>query len=133
MSNTSDSKSRRDIEARIITKAWKSDSFKQELLSNSKAVIEREFEVNFPEEVTVQVKEENPTTLYFVLPMCTQIKQHEISEEELDSIAGGGIASALFSWAAYVTADAYRKEVNLAVKKTGPIIKKGIDYVKKIF
>ena len=87
---------RRDIEARIIAKAWKDDAFKQELLTNSKAVIEREFGVQLPEEINVQIKEENPTSLYFVLPMCPQIEGQEISEEELDAVAGGGTPGIIF-------------------------------------
>ncbi|MEM7594390.1 MAG: NHLP leader peptide family RiPP precursor [Cyanobacteria bacterium P01_A01_bin.83] len=85
--------SRRDIEARIIAQAWKDESFKQELLANPKAVIEQEFGVQFPEAVNVQVQEENPTSLYFVLPMSPQTEGQELSAEELESVAGGGVIS----------------------------------------
>ncbi|MEM7593393.1 MAG: NHLP leader peptide family RiPP precursor [Cyanobacteria bacterium P01_A01_bin.83] len=80
---------RREIEARIIAKAWKDESYKQELLSNPKAIFEREFGVELPEEVSVQVLEENATTLNFVLPMAPQTQDSEISEEQLEAIAGG--------------------------------------------
>ncbi|MEM7594391.1 MAG: NHLP leader peptide family natural product precursor, partial [Cyanobacteria bacterium P01_A01_bin.83] len=37
------SQTRRDIEARMIAKAWKDEAYKQELLANPKAVFEQEF------------------------------------------------------------------------------------------
>jgi len=86
-----EAQTRKDIEARIITKAWKSEAFKQELLTNPKAIIEQEFGVEFPAELNVSVREENSTTLYFVLPLHPQIEGRELSEEELESVAGGSI------------------------------------------
>ena len=80
---------RKDIEAHIIAKAWKDESYKQKLLSNSKGVIEQEFNIQLPKEVNVQVMEENPTSLYFVLPARHEILGQKISDEQLAVIAGG--------------------------------------------
>lgn len=80
---------RKDIEARIIAKAWKDEAYKRELFANPKAVIGQEFGVEFAEEVTIQVTEENPTSLYLVLPMLPEIEEVEFSEEELEILAGG--------------------------------------------
>ncbi|UKO95903.1 NHLP leader peptide family RiPP precursor [Nostoc sp. UHCC 0870] len=82
-----------NLEAKIIARAWKSEAYRQELLENPRAVIAREFDVELPAEVSVQVLEETPTNLYFVLPMRPQFKEgdlEDISEEELQAIAGGG-------------------------------------------
>ncbi|MDZ8106188.1 MAG: class IIb bacteriocin, lactobin A/cerein 7B family [Nostoc sp. DedQUE12a] len=87
---------RKDIEARIIAKAWKSEAFKQELLTNPKAIIEQEFEVDFPEDLNVSVYEENSNTLYFVLPLRPEIEGRELSEEELESVSGGLISGLIF-------------------------------------
>ena len=89
MNQSKKSQTRQDIESNIIVKAWKNESYKQELLANPKTIFQQEFGVNFPEELTVQVKEESPTCFYFVLPISPPIKDSEISEEELNSIAGG--------------------------------------------
>ncbi|MBD2207945.1 NHLP leader peptide family natural product precursor [Calothrix sp. FACHB-1219] len=89
-----------NLEAKIIARAWKSDAYKQELLENPKAVIAREFNVELPAEVSVQVLEETPTNLYFVLPMRPQFEAGEladVSEEELEAIAGGSKISQLVS------------------------------------
>ena len=80
---------RRDIEARIIAKAWKDESYKQELLTNPKAIFEQEFGVQLPAEINVEVLEENSTSLHFVLPMRPEISGQELNEEELEAIAGG--------------------------------------------
>lgn len=80
---------RKDIEARIIAKAWKDEAYKHELLTNPKVVIEREFGMEIPEEVSIQVTEENPTSLYLVIPISPEIEGVELSEEELEVLAGG--------------------------------------------
>ena len=89
MSEQTSSRTRKDIEAHIIGQAWKDEAYKQELLSNSKAVIEREFGVQLPAEVNVRVMEENLTNLYFVLPARPNLSNVELSEEQLETVAGG--------------------------------------------
>src|SRR5262245_25829197 len=63
----------RDLEAHLIARAWKDEAFRQELLSDPKAVVERELrrqdpDARLPEHVQLQVLEESPTTRYLVLP-----------------------------------------------------------------
>jgi hypothetical protein len=82
-------KTRKDIETHIIPQAWKDDAYKQELLSNAKTVIEREFGVQLPDELNVHVMEEDSTNLYFVLPARPNLSNAELSEDQLEAIAGG--------------------------------------------
>ncbi|UKO95904.1 NHLP leader peptide family RiPP precursor [Nostoc sp. UHCC 0870] len=105
-----------NLEAKIIARAWKSEAYKQELLENPRAVIAREFDVELPAEVSVQVLEETPTNLYFVLPMRPQFEEddlEDISEEELEAIAGGSFA---FSKAISVSV-AFTRKWSIAVAK----------------
>jgi hypothetical protein len=91
MSEQEQAQTRKDIEARIVAKAWKDEAYKQELLTNPKAAIEREFGVKFPAEVSVQVLEENSTSFHFVLPISPVAIAGDLSEEQLEAIAGGQI------------------------------------------
>ena len=79
---------RKNIEAHIIAKTWKNTAYKEELLSNPKLVYEKELNTEFSPEINVEVLEEDSKTFYFVLPVCPEIS--ELSEEQLEAIAGGG-------------------------------------------
>jgi hypothetical protein len=81
---------RNELEAKIIAKAWQDKAYKQELLSNPKATFSQELGQSLPDDVEIQVIEENPTTLYLVLPMKPEVENgEELSEEQLESVAGG--------------------------------------------
>lgn len=82
---------RQYIQARIIAKAWKDEAYKQKLLTNPKIVIGREFDMEFSEEVNVQILEEDSSSFYFILPMSPMKITEELSQYELEVIAGGGL------------------------------------------
>ena len=87
---------RQQVEANMIAKAWEDESYKKELLTNSKAVIEREFNFQLPDEVSVTVLEENSSNLYFTIPNCpAEVSEEALSEHELEAVAGGGPLSAI--------------------------------------
>ena len=78
------------FEAKIITKAWQDENFKQELLRNPKEVFERESGTKAPEGLQVTILEETPLHYYMVLPVKPNLDEsEELSEEALEAIAGG--------------------------------------------
>jgi hypothetical protein len=89
MSEQTTPRTRQDIEAHIIAQSWKDEAYKQELLSNPKAAIGRDFGVQLPDEVNVHVMEEDSTNLYFVLPARPNLSNAELSDEQLETVAGG--------------------------------------------
>lgn len=95
---------RQEVEARIIAKAWKDEAYKQELLTNPKATIEKEFDVELPEQINVKVLAEDSTSLHFVLPMCPKLTEQELSEDELETIAGGTLSAIITGGTGVVTA-----------------------------
>lgn len=77
---------RNELEQKIIERAWKSESFKQQLMRDPRGALEREVEMRVPEGVNIKILEESPDTLYIVLPMNPDA---ELTEIELDAVAGG--------------------------------------------
>ena len=78
-------KTRKDLEIYLITRALKDEGFRQELVANPKAVVEKELGANLPEELEIKVLEETEDTLYMVLP-CNPYEG--ISEDELQNFMG---------------------------------------------
>ncbi|HEY9769499.1 MAG TPA: NHLP leader peptide family RiPP precursor, partial [Coleofasciculaceae cyanobacterium] len=60
--------SRHEFETEIIAKTWKDDAFKQELLSNPKAIYSRELQQELPDGLEIKILEETSNTLYLVIP-----------------------------------------------------------------
>jgi hypothetical protein len=81
-------KNREEALAPVIAKAWKDEKFKQEFISNPKAVINKEFGVQIPDNINVKVVEEDMKNLYIILPMKPQI-EGELTDEQLEAVAGG--------------------------------------------
>ena len=78
------------IQEQVIAKAMKDETFRQELLSNPKAAIERELGINVPQDVTIAVHEDTPSTLHLVLPMpASSAAWAELSDAELEQATGG--------------------------------------------
>ena len=88
MSETHKPQSRQEFESKLIAKAWQNEAFKQELISNPKAVYERELGQQLPENLQIRVMEETSDTLYLTLPKTPQVSE-ELSEEALEAVAGG--------------------------------------------
>lgn len=71
---------------KIVKKAWENDTFKKSLIADPKAAIEAEFGVKVPADVELKVVEQTAKLKYIVMPE----KSGALSEEQLDSVAGGG-------------------------------------------
>jgi hypothetical protein len=58
-------------------------------MANPKAVIARELGVPIPASVEIRVVEETPSSAYLVLPAAPVRAGQELSEQELEAVAGG--------------------------------------------
>ena len=74
----------------LIVKALKDENFRKELIADPKTVVEMEMGkykegMKLPATLEIKVIEQPANALYLVLPTMTD----ELSDEELDSVAGG--------------------------------------------
>ena len=89
---------RRELEAKIVAKAWRDPSFKGLLMSNPKAALQHELTaidpaIRLPDALQVQVHEETPTTYHLVLPRNPRdISLGEVMGDDLEAVAPQTIA-----------------------------------------
>lgn len=82
---------RAKLEHNLIERAWEDETFKQELINNPKAVINRESKLQLPEELEVEVLQETVNKVYLVIPenSAQLAAEAQLSEEDLERVAGG--------------------------------------------
>jgi hypothetical protein len=88
------------IQEQVIARALKDASFRQELLSNPRPVLAREYNIHLPEEVIVRVLEETPNTFTLVLPAREEAVV-ELTEAELQGASGRGSALSKSVWVSW--------------------------------
>jgi hypothetical protein len=83
---------RTEMERRLVQRSLEDESFRQRLLEDPKGVVEEELGTRLSEGVQVRAVEETADTIYLVLPPRAETEQSsgEISDEELEAVAGGG-------------------------------------------
>ena len=81
---------RAEMERRLIARGLEDESFRQRLLADPRAAIAEELGTRLPAEVQVVAAEETADTIYLVLPPATRQGDNELSDRELESVAGGG-------------------------------------------
>ena len=91
MSQAAGGAGRAEMERTLVQRSMEDDSFRQMLLDDPKATVEQELETQLPEDVEVSVVQESAETIYLVLPSASPIVEgEELSDRELEEVAGGG-------------------------------------------
>lgn len=81
---------KQQLEQHIIEKAMKDEQFRVKLQANPKEAIEQELGFRIPDQLKVQVLEENANTFYLVLPADKKSENtDELTEYELEAVSGG--------------------------------------------
>jgi hypothetical protein len=100
---------RAEMEGRLIQRSLEDEDFRRRLLEDPKAVVEEELGTRLPEEVRVVAVEETADTVYLVLPNASPADEGgELSDRELEAVAGAGWAEQMTSGTTCVTYCAYR-------------------------
>jgi len=71
---------------KVIAKAWSDAEFKARLLANPAETLQAEG-IEIPDGMKINAVENTNEQFYFVIPK----KVHELSDEDLDKVAGGGV------------------------------------------
>jgi hypothetical protein len=75
---------------KIMAKAMKDEAFRQQLLSHPKTTLERELGVTLPDDLTILVYEDTPTTRHLVLPRpAPPGEAGQVADAELETVVGG--------------------------------------------
>jgi hypothetical protein len=84
---------RKALEEKLIERSLKDENFRKTLIENPRAALEEELGVKLPQNIMVNVVEEKENEVFFILP-CQMKKELELTELELESVAGGWSSSA---------------------------------------
>jgi hypothetical protein len=76
------------LNRQIVARAQQDPAYRQALLADPRAAVEQAFGHELPANLRVHVIEQEPDTIYLLLPPARQASE-ELSEAELDTVAGG--------------------------------------------
>ena len=77
---------RRDLEAKIVARAWADESFRERLKTDPRAAVAEETGFTVPESIALEVLEETPDKAYLVIPS----NRMAIADDDLEAAGGSG-------------------------------------------
>ncbi|WPL16508.1 NHLP leader peptide domain protein [Thiorhodovibrio winogradskyi] len=81
--------SRAELEAKIVARAWEDEEFHQKFLADPKAMFEDYMGAKLPASLVMTAHQEDADHLHFVIPAKPAVDLDELSDEDLEKIAGG--------------------------------------------
>jgi len=84
-----------ELQEKIAKRAWEDPAFEAEFMADPKATFEKYTGRPLPEEVKIFAHYNSPSEIHFVLPRRTESIGDELSDEDLERVAGGETAIVL--------------------------------------
>ena len=81
--------SRKDVREALVRTALKDEFFRDSLVANPKLAVERALGTKLPEDMEVVVLQDADDKMFIVLPMQLPFETGDLSDAELEKIAGG--------------------------------------------
>jgi hypothetical protein len=85
--------SRKDIKEALVRAALKDEAFRESLLANAKFAVERALGTTLPDRLKVVLLQETDDLMYIVLPKDFPDDTSNLSDAELETIAGGFLSA----------------------------------------
>ena len=76
---------RSELQKEVVKKAMSDSEFRKQLLANPKETLNKNFKTDFPDEINVNVIEEDQNTVNIIVPEVSS----ELSDDDLENVAGG--------------------------------------------
>ena len=76
----------------LVEKAWKNATFKEQLISNPEATIEKVtgIKANFSKETEIKVEDQTDSNIiYLNIPQKVNLDNFELTDEQLEMVSGG--------------------------------------------
>lgn len=80
---------RQDIEAKIVGHAWQDEEFRRKFLADPKGQFEEKLGVKLPANLKITAHQEDENHLHFVIPVKRSANVDELSDQDLENVAGG--------------------------------------------
>jgi hypothetical protein len=81
--------SRQEINEKVVLLAWKDDGFRKAFLADPKGEAERRLGIKLPPMLKITAVAEEPDSLHFVIPAKPAPAGGELSDSDLEKVAGG--------------------------------------------
>ncbi len=80
---------RQQLQQKLIEKSMKDENFRKQLIENPSATIESETSIKIQESIKIKVLEEDNNSFYIILPAQNNETEDELTDSELEHVAGG--------------------------------------------
>jgi hypothetical protein len=81
------------MEAALIRRCSEEPEFRAKVLANPKSMLEEALGQKLPENVSIFIHEEDLHTLHFSVPPTRENLEKELTDEQLEQVAGGTLTS----------------------------------------